>query len=421
MGTAPCRLFTVLVFSVPSAAKPVMSSMEMHAFSNDLQPLVDNPSPEMNAANVVRVKQYQAQQFLCFMFSVQSWHTISFSSLSQERVDTVYGKVKVSIYGDRTKHPMITFHDLGLDSESNFQNFFQFVSIAEFTEKFCVYNINAPGQEVDAQTFPDSYDYPSMDGLAKIVETVVNHFDLQSVIAFGVGVGANVLLRYAVRDSFENLALELLNQRRLDALILVNCVANAAGWIEWAYQKMNIRYLRGTGMNTFTVDYLMWHHFGRRLGECSPDIVRQYRVYFQHLSNPKNLAMFIESYMNRTAIPISRDGQSGSVLNVPVLQIVGAGSPFVNDTVDVNTKLDPSRSDWIKANLNVSDACGLVLDDRPEIVTESVILFLQGLGFCRFFRLEFYVPTMNVMKLMKKIQDTQNGSCFAVSDSVDEC
>ncbi|EPB71051.1 Ndr family protein [Ancylostoma ceylanicum] len=298
------------------------------------------------------------------------------AAVFQERVDTDYGKVKVSIYGNRGKHPLVTFHDLALDSESNFQNFFQFVSIAEFTEKFCIYNINAPGQEVDAQPLPER---------------------LQSLIAFGVGVGANVLLRYA-----------LLNQRRLDALILVNCVANTAGWIEWAYQKMNLRYLRGSGMNTFTVDYLMWHHFGRRLDECSPDIVRQYRVYFQHLPNPSNLAMFIESYLNRSPIAISRDGQTGPQLNVPVLQIVGAGSPFVNDTVDVNTKLDPAHSDWIK----VSDACGLVLDDRPEVVTESMMLFLQGLGF---------FPTMNVVKLIKKIHDTQNGSYSAVTDSVDEC
>lgn len=35
-------------------------------------------------------------------------------------------------------------------------------------------------------------------------------------------------------------------------------------------------------------------------------------------------------------------------------------------------------------SLKVSDACGLVLDDRPEVVTESMMLFLQGLGFCEF-------------------------------------
>ncbi|VDO60938.1 unnamed protein product [Heligmosomoides polygyrus] len=350
-----------------------MSSIEMRAFPGDDQPLVENTQPDMQ----------------------------------EERVDTSYGKVKVSIYGNRSKHPLITFHDLALDSESNFQNFFQFVSIAEFTEKFCIYNINAPGQEVDAPSLPDTYVYPSMDGLAKIVETVVDHFEIKSLIAFGVGVGANVLLRYAGSKYLNYF--QLLNQRRLDALILVNCVANTAGWIEWAYQKMNLRYLRGSGMNTFTVDYLMWHHFGRRLDECSPDIVRQYRVYFQHLPNPTNLAMFIESYVNRSPIAISRDGQTGPQLNVPVLQIVGAGSPFVNDTVDVNTKLDPAHTDWIK----VSDACGLVLDDRPEVVTESMMLFLQGLGFCEF--------PHDKRLLMKKIHDIQNGSYSAMLDSVDEC
>lgn len=90
---------------------------------------------------------------------------------------------------------------------------------------------------------------------------------LKSFIGFGVGLGANVMLRYAI-----------LNQRRLDALILVNCVHSPAGWIEWGYQKMNLSYLRKTGMTSFTVDYLMWHHFGRRIDLCSADIVRQYRL-----------------------------------------------------------------------------------------------------------------------------------------------
>lgn len=40
-------------------------------------------------------------------------------------------------------------------ADNNFQNFFQFGTVAEFAEKFCVYNINAPGQEMDAKPFPD--------------------------------------------------------------------------------------------------------------------------------------------------------------------------------------------------------------------------------------------------------------------------
>lgn len=322
------------------------------------------------------------------------------TQLTEEKVKTAHGTVKVSVYGDKTdkkKIPIVTFHDLGLDSESNFQNFFQFVSIAEFADKFCIYNINAPGQEMDAVSMPENFTYPTMEGLAKVVESVVDHFRLNTFIAFGVGVGANVLLRYAVA-----------NQNRVDALIMVNCSANQAGWVEWGYEKWNIRNLRLTGMTSFTIDYLLWHHFGRRYDQCSPDIVRQYRVFFQHLPNPNNLAAFIESYIQRTPVAISRDGLSGPQLKIPVLQLVGSGSAHIEDTVDVNTKLDPAHADWIK----ISDSCGLVLDDRPDAVTESMMLFLQGLG---------YFPTLNVSKLMKKMQETQNGGNFtAIADSVNE-
>ncbi|CAI5440378.1 unnamed protein product [Caenorhabditis angaria] len=341
-----------------------MTSMEMHSFNRDMQPLMDENTTQ----------------------------------LTEERVQTAFGTVKVSIYGDpknKSKVPIITFHDLGLDSESNFQNFFQFVSIAEFADKFCIYNVNAPGQEMDAKPLPDNYEYPSMDGLAKCVEAVAEHFKLNQFICFGVGVGANVLLRYAAS-----------NQNRVIALILVNCCSGKAGWVEWGYEKWSVRNLRGVGMTGFTIDYLLWHHFGRRIDQCSSDIVRQYRVFFQHLPNPHNLAAFIEKYIERQPLPISRDGSTGVQLKVPVLQIVGAGSAHVEDTVEVNTKLDPAHADWVK----ISDSCGLVLDDRPEAVTESMMLFLQGLG---------YFPTMNVMKLMKQMAETQNGQQYHAAVSND--
>lgn len=159
---------------------------------------------------------------------------------------------------------------------------------------------------------------------------------------------------------------------------------------------MNISYLRSRGMTAFTVDYLIWHHFGVHLDECNEDILRQYRSYFHHHPNPANLAAFIETYLkwvfiylileklffSRTDISFSRDGSTGPKLNIPVLQIVGARSAFIHDTVHVNSLLDPARSEYIK----ISDSCGLVLDDRPDAVTEALMLFLQGLGYCRFFK-----------------------------------
>lgn len=86
-----------------------------------------------------------------------------------------------------------------VSAESSFQNFFQFGTIIELGQKFCIYNINAPGQEMDAVPLPEDYVYPTMDQLAGIVADVVEHFGFKSLMGMGVGAGANVMLRYAVR------------------------------------------------------------------------------------------------------------------------------------------------------------------------------------------------------------------------------
>uniref|UniRef100_A0AC34Q773 Uncharacterized protein n=1 Tax=Panagrolaimus sp. JU765 TaxID=591449 RepID=A0AC34Q773_9BILA len=318
---------------------------------------------------------------------------------SEEKVQTSYGLVKVSIYGDRKKHPIVTFHDIGLDGDNNFQSFFQFGTVAEFADKFCVYNINAPGQEMDAKPFADNYVFPTMESMPSIIQAVVGHFGFKSFIGFGIGAGANVMLRYALE-----------NQNKLDALILINCSASAAGWVEWGYQKVNINYLRSQKMTNFTVDYLMWHHFGIRQEEGNQDIMRQYRSYFYNLPNPGNLAAYIESFLNRSAITFSRDGTTGPKLNIPVLQLVGSRSAFVDETVDVNAKLDPTKSDWVK----IGDCSGLVLDDKPEKATEAILLFLQGLG---------YFPSLNVSKIVKRLQSFQQGSMTAtttICDNINE-
>lgn len=100
---------------------------------------------------------------------------------------------------------------------------------------------------MDASPLGQNYSYPSMDGLAQIVDTVVNHYGLKKFTGLGVGIGANVFLRYAVK-----------HQQNLVALILVNADCGTAGWLEWGYEKMNINLLYSKGMNSFTVNYLMW-------------------------------------------------------------------------------------------------------------------------------------------------------------------
>ncbi|KAI1717498.1 ndr family domain-containing protein [Ditylenchus destructor] len=310
--------------------------------------------------------------------------------LNEERVHTTFGQVKVSIYGEASsqKHPIVTFHDIGMDSEATFQNFFRFESAATFLKKFTIYNINAPGQESDAQPFPENHTYPSLDELVHLVGYIVNHYGFKSFIGLGVGAGANILLRYALKQP-----------ERVDALILVNANIGRSGWIEWGYEKIHLHSLQKSEMNKATVEYLTWHNLGKHLDDYKPSLVQEYRNYFQNHPNPRNLAAFIEAYLDRTEVVLHDPNAPSPYLlgNIPVLQLVGAESSFVDDVVHVNTKLNPEHSDWIK----VADSCALVLVEKPEPVTEAIMLFLQGAG---------YLSTVDVHKVMRKLSLERSGS-----------
>ncbi|CAG9781726.1 unnamed protein product [Diatraea saccharalis] len=201
-----------------------------------------------------------------------------------------------------------------------------------------------------------------MEELANQVNYVVGHFGIKSFIGFGVGAGANILARFA-----------LAHPLKVDALALINCTSSQAGWIEWAYQKMNCRSLRAHGITHSVLDYLMWHHFGRLPEERNHDLAQMYRSHFTRNVNPTNLSLFIESYVRRSDLCIGRDGDT---LKVPVLNITGALSPHVDDTVTFNGRLNPSTSTWMK----ISD-CGMVLEEQPGKLSEAFRLFLQGEGY----------------------------------------
>lgn len=240
-------------------------------------------------------------------------------------------------------------------------------------ENFRVFHINAPGQGENDIPLPEGYVYPTMSELADQVKSVLDHYQIRRLVGIGVGFGANVMSRFAV--NFPD---------QVDALCLVNGVSTTSGWIEWGYQKLNIRSLRTGTISQGVLDYLLWHHFGRNLDTCNHDLLEVYKRYFTEKINAHNLGLLMESYVARTDLGIVREldpqkKKAAKMLQMPVLLITGAFSPHVEDTVTLNSRLDPANSTWMKLS-----ECGIVLEERPSKVVEAFRLFLQGAGFVPF-------------------------------------
>ena len=62
---------------------------------------------------------------------------------------------------------------------------------------------------------------------------------------------------------------------------------------------------------------------------------------------------------------------------IPVLNVVGAYSPFVEETVQLNGKLNPANVNWLK----IQDSA-MVIEEQPGKIAEAFRLFMQGQGYC---------------------------------------
>jgi len=311
--------------------------------------------------------------------------TSSSSSSSQcADVKTPFGPVHVTVRGDSRLPAIFTCHDIGLNSKTCFEAFFSHPEVRAMMKFFCVYHIDALGQQQGAATLPQGlgftptnaaaqYVYPTMDELAKMLFPVTEHFRVDRFIGLGVGAGANVLSRFA-----------LCYPEKVDALILVNGYASQASWTEWAYQKWNAWYLKSGQVTAAVEEYLLWHWFGTNTLETNGDLVAVYIDYIKTM-NAVNVGHFISSYIKRTDLGISRELDPTKKRNVtnfrcPVLLVAGSDSPHVDESVEMNGRLDPTNSTWCKF-----DCGGMILEEVPGKLCQTMRLFLQGLG---------HVPTL---------------------------
>jgi pimeloyl-ACP methyl ester carboxylesterase len=294
----------------------------------------------------------------------------------QERIITKYGSIVVVKQESNTrvgKPVIITYHDIGLNPSSNFESFFSISENKLLLESFVVYHVTAPGQEENAVDLPNNYTFPIMDELAEQILEVCKHYRINEFIGFGFGAGANILCRFALTYS-----------DMVDGLFLINPSATSSTWSEWFYQKLNLRHLTTNPISDNCLpqavqDYFIWHLFGNlNLPDRVTDneAVDLYRNYFSgNYVNQHNLALFIDSYVRRTSLGISRSDKLNN-FKCNVVVVCGSYSPHIEESIKMNARLIPMNSSWLK----LSDSA-MVLEEQPHKVAQALRLFLQGLGY----------------------------------------
>uniref|UniRef100_A0A8C4ES45 NDRG family member 4 n=2 Tax=Dicentrarchus labrax TaxID=13489 RepID=A0A8C4ES45_DICLA len=275
-------------------------------------------------------------------------------------IETPYGMLHVVIRGapKGNKPAILTYHDVGLNHKLCFNTFFNNEDMQEITKHFVVCHIDAPGQQIGASQLPQGYQYPTMDQLAGMLPTVVQHFGFKSIVGIGVGAGAYILAKFAL--IFPDL---------VEGLVLLNIDPNGKGWIDWAATKLS-------GLTSALPDTVLPHLFSQEELMNNTELVQSYRQQINNTVNQFNLQLFWNMYNSRRDLEMNRSGTviNAKTLKCSVMLVVGDNAPAEEGVVECNSKLDPTNTTFLKVTLSLSDTA-------PGKLTEAFKYFLQGMGY----------------------------------------
>ncbi|KAF7225129.1 transcript variant X3 [Nothobranchius furzeri] len=278
-------------------------------------------------------------------------------------VETPYGMLHVVIRGapKGNKPAILTYHDVGLNHKLCFNPFFNNEDMQEITKHFVICHVDAPGQQVGAAQFPQGFQYPTMDQLAGMLPTVVQHFGFKSVVGIGVGAGAYILAKFA-----------LIHPDLVEGLVLLNINPNGKGWIDWAASKLS-------GLTSNIPDVVLPHLFSQDELVNNSELVQSYRQQINNAINNYNLQLFWNLYNSRRDLEMNRGGTAlnAKTLKCPVMLVVGDNAPAEEGVFLCNSKLDPTNTTFFF----MADSGGLPQLTQPGKLTEAFKYFFFFFGY----------------------------------------
>ncbi|CAG0922133.1 unnamed protein product [Notodromas monacha] len=197
---------------------------------------------------------------------------------------------------------------------------------------------------------PHRFVFPTLQVLAEDLVTVLDFLHLKYAVLIGEGAGANVATRFAMAYPARTLG-----------VILIHPTSTVAGIMENVKDKFINWQLTNVGMTPTAEQYLVYHRFGE--SQDADQIALYSKTYLNHPSNKASTA--------RTDVSHSLKEK----LEADALLITGAKSSYKHSVSTMLSNMNPAKSQMIQIE-GVGDA----LNEAPEKVSQSLLLFAKGLG-----------------------------------------
>ena len=135
--------------------------------------------------------------------------------------------------GGQSRPVIMTFHDLGLNSELQFAAFCESDEVKLMLQTFTMIHVNFIGQEFEsnqqpAAALPDDFRYPTVEQMAECIVDICAQMRVRSFVALAVGAGAHIVS-----------SLALIRPDLVHGLFLINPVISSCSITEWLYFKMS--------------------------------------------------------------------------------------------------------------------------------------------------------------------------------------
>ncbi|CAL8092669.1 unnamed protein product [Calicophoron daubneyi] len=361
--------------------------------------------------------------------------TRNISDLEDHEILTSSGiRQHVYVQPSRSKTALITYHDIGTNHTS-FLGFFNYPEMRVISRHFTVYHICAPGHQENAVTgvyehhrpirrescksaetdvdvslldkkgsqltalsegsveAPETgltpsggrfsltgatLHYPTLDQLAQMITSILVHFGIKHFIGFGMGAGSNILARFALHNPDNVLGLFLLNPDD----------TTHAYYQRFRCRWWDLPYLQQGFLTDNLLDQLDWHWFGYGLAE-NEDVVRFYHQLARSL-NSTNVAGYIQSYIDRTALNLVRpaglampgetpvqEPSEPTVIQAEVMLLTGDRAvDLARALAEMNGHMDPKHTQF----LTIPDCTGMVMEENPDKLAMDFLHFLRSIG-----------------------------------------